>query len=84
MIWSTMEETNDKMVKPAVRGNLCKRGGVLFKLPSPSELNISISYLHVILLLIAGKVPSLCPRLLFINLNIEVLMASTLEYDIIC
>lgn len=83
MVWSTMEEINNKMVKPEVRGNLNKTDEVLFKMPSHSKLNISVSYLQVILLT-ASEVLSLCPRLLFLNLNIEVLMTSTLEYDIIC
>lgn len=84
MIWLTMEEINDKIVKPAVVGNLYKTVGVLFKMPSHSKINTSISYLQVILLLTVGEVASICPRLLLLNLNIEVLMASTLEYNIIC
>lgn len=67
MIWSTMEEINDKIVKPVVRGNLYKTGEVLFKMPSHSELNTSIFYLEVILFLTADEVPSICPRLLFLN-----------------
>lgn len=84
MIWLIMEEINDKIVKFVVVGNLYKIVGVLFKMLLYFKINISIFYFQVIFLFIVGEVVFICFRFLLLNLNIEVLMVSILEYNIIC